>query len=151
MSQTKILPVYNILKQHYGITLIELMIVVVVLSILVALGYPSYQTQMTENRRTDGQRILLEIMNEQQKFYARNSTYTVDLVGGDPGGLSYPDPNGDGTVPSDKEFYLVTAQACPTFIINDCVELTAVPQGGQVGDGNLTYNSRNQKTPATHW
>jgi type IV pilus assembly protein PilE len=151
MNQIKILPVSKILKRHSGVTLIELMIVVVVLSILVALAYPSYQTQMTENRRTDGQRILLEIMNEQQKFYLRNSRYTADLVAGGTVGLDYPDPNGDGSVPSDKEFYLVTAQACPTFTINDCVELTAVPQGGQADDGNMTYNSRNQKAPATHW
>ncbi len=127
------------------------MIVIVVLSILVALAYPSYQTQMIENRRTDGQRILLEIMNEQQKFYSRNSTYTADLVAGGAVGLTYPDPNGDGSVPSDKEFYLVTARACPTFIINQCVELTATPQGGQAGDGTLIYNSHNIKTPSGKW
>ena len=125
--------------------------VIVVLSILVVLAYPSYQTQMTENRRTDGQRILLEIMNEQQKFYSRNSTYTADLVTGGTVGLTYPDPNGNGSVPSDKGFYLVTAQACATFTINQCVILTAAPRGGQVGDGPLTYNSRNEKTPASHW
>ncbi len=127
------------------------MITIVVLSILVALAYPSYQSQMVKNRRTDGQRILLEIMSEQQKFYSRNSRYTADLVSGGTTGLAYPNPNGDGTVPSEKEFYLVTAQACPTQTINQCVMLTAVPQGGQVGDGNLIYNSRNEKTPASHW
>jgi len=126
--------------------------VLIVLSILVILAYPSYQAQMTETRRTDGQRILLEIMNEQQKFYSRNSTYTTNLVAVDRTvGLGYQDPNGDGTVPSDKNFYLVSAQACPAFNITQCVVLTAVPQGGQLGDGNLTYNSRNQKTPTTHW
>ena len=92
-----------------------------VLSILVVLAYPNYQTQMIENRRTDGQRILLEIMNEQQKFYSRNSTYTANLVAGGTVGLTYPDPNGDGSVPSDKGFYLVTAQACATLTINQCV------------------------------
>jgi type IV pilus assembly protein PilE len=127
------------------------MIVIVVISILTVLAYPSYQTQMTENRRTDGQRILLEVMTEQQKFYSRNSTYTASLVAGGTVGLTYPDSNGDGTVTSENDFYLVTAQACPTLTINQCVLLTAVAQGGQVGDGNITYNSRNQKTPTTHW
>jgi len=108
---------------------------------------------MTENRRTDGQRILLEIMNEQQKFYSRNSRYTADLVAADPAiGLNYPDPNGDGTVPSDQEFYLVTAGLCDISIpISDCVLLTATPQPGQASDGSLTYNSRNEKTPPSHW
>jgi len=127
------------------------MIVIVVLSILAVLAYPNYQSQMIESRRTDGQRILLEIMNDQQKFYSRNSTYTANLVAGGTVGLTYPDPNGDGSVPSDKDFYLVTAQACATFTINQCVVLTAAPQGVQVGDGNLTYNSRNEKTPLGKW
>jgi len=130
-------------KRIIGITLVELLVVLAVVSILVVLAYPNYQAQMTENRRTDGQRILLEIMNEQQKFYSRNSTYTANLVAG---GLNYPDPNGDGTVPSENDFYFVSAQACPTFNITECVVLTAVAQGGQVVDGDLTYNSRNQKT-----
>ena len=128
------------------------MIVIVVVSILTVLAYPNYQTQMTENRRTDGQRILLEIMNDQQKFYSQYSRYTTDLVATDPTiGLGRENPNGDGSVPSDNDFYLVTAQACASLTINECVLLTATPQGGQVGDGNLTYNSRNEKTPATHW
>lgn len=138
-------------KKNTGITLVELMIVLVVISILVAVSYPSYQNQMIENRRTDGQRILLEIMNEQQKFYSRNSAYTTNLVAGGTVGLTYPDPNGDGSVLSENEFYLVTAQACATFTINQCVVLTATPQPGQVGDGPLTYNSRNEKTPSSHW
>lgn len=140
------------IKRITGITLIELMIVLVVVSILVALSYPAYQNQMTENRRSDGHRILLEIMNEQQKFHSRNSRYTVNLVAGGLTGLTYPDPNGDGTVPSDKGFYLVTAAVCDIATsITDCVLLTAIPQSGQVSDGNLTYNSRNVKTPTSHW
>ena len=37
-----------------GITMIELMIVIVVLSILAAIAYPSYQNQVTKARRADG-------------------------------------------------------------------------------------------------
>lgn len=122
------------------------MIVVVVLAIIVSLAYPGFQSQMRENRRTDGQKILLEIMQAQQKFYSRNSTYTTDLIAD----LNFPDAGG-GTVLSDKQFYLITAQACPTFAIVDCVELSATAQGAQIADGNLTYNSRNQKTPVGKW
>ena len=138
-------------KQTIGITLIELLVVLAIVSIIVTLAYPSFQSQMTENRRVDGKRILLEIMNEQQKFFSRNSRYTADLVASGIVGLSYPDPYGNGNVPSDKGFYRVTAQACPTFTINQCVELTATAQGGQLGDDNLIYNSRNEKSPASHW
>lgn len=122
------------------------MIVVVVVAIIVSLAYPSFQSQMRENRRTDGQKLLLEIMQAQQKFYSRNSTYTTDLIAD----LNFPDAGG-GNVLSDKQFYLIAAQACPTFAIDECVELTATAQGGQTVDGDLTYNSRNQKTPVGKW
>ena len=107
---------------------------------------------MVENRRSDGKRILLEIMTEQQKFFSRNGKYTLDLVDTDPAvGLGLPDPNGDGTVPSENEFYLVTAQLCAASTISECVQLTATPQPGQTSDGPLTYNSRNQKDPIAKW
>ena len=122
------------------------MIVIVVLGIILSLAYPGYQSQMRDTRRTDGQKKLMEIMQEQQKFYSRNSTYTTDLIAD----LNFPDAGG-GNVASDKAFYLINAQACPTLTINDCVVLTAAAQGPQATDGNLTYNSRNEKTPAAKW
>jgi type IV pilus assembly protein PilE len=135
------------LKQYSGITLIELMIVLAVLSILVAIGYTDYQSQMIENRRTDGQKILLVIMNYQQEFHSRNSRYTLDLINE----LSLTDAGG-GQVASDNNFYLVSAVVCdvPTPIA-DCVLLTATPQDAQTSDGPMTYNSRNVKTPKAHW
>ena len=142
----------SLFKKSIGVTLVELMMVLAAVSILVAVSYPSFENQMRENRRTDGQKILLEVMHEQQKFFSNNSRYTADLVAGGTIGLSFPDPNGDGSVVSDKEFYLVTASVCdvPTPI-TECVLLTATAQAGQVSDGDLTYNSRNVKTPMSHW
>ena len=128
------------------------MIVLVVLSILIAISYPIYQSQAAENRRSDGKRILLEIMNEQQKFQSRNGRYTLNLINVDPNiGLGLDDAGG-GAVSSENGFYLVTAAVCdiPTPI-SDCVLLTATAQAGHASDGNLTYNSRNQKTPTGKW
>lgn len=92
-------------------------------------------------------------MNAQQLFYSKNDTYTTDLVSGGTIGLSLPDPNGDGKVPTDHGFYVVTASACgsPPIPITDCVLLTAEAQPGQTSDGDLSYNSRNQKMPVSKW
>ena len=122
------------------------MIALVIVAILSALAFPAYQGQMRKNRRADGQRILLEVMQAQEKFFSRNSTYTTDLIAG----LGFNDAGG-GTVLSENGFYVVSVQACPTFAIGQCVELTATAQGPQVVDGNLTYNSRNEKTPVANW
>ena len=123
------------------------MIALVVLSILVAISYPIYQSQAVENRRSDGKKVLLEIMHTQQKFHASDGTYTTDLIGD----LGLIDAGG-GAVLSENGFYLVSAAVCdvPTPI-TDCVLLTATAQAAQLSDGNLSYNSRNVKTPATHW
>lgn len=126
------------------------MIVIAILSILVMLAYPSYQSQMVENRRTDGHRVLLEIMNQQQKFHSSNGFYTLNLMAG-VGGLGLPDAGG-GKVASENKFYHVSAAVCDaSTTIADCVLLTAEPQIGQMNDGALTYSSRNEKTPLTHW
>ena len=123
------------------------MIVLIVLAVLVAISYPIYQSQSAENRRSDGKRILLEIMHEEQKFHSSEGTYTTNLVGE----LGFDDAGG-GQVSSENGFYLVSAAICdvPTPIA-DCVLLTAVAQAGHASDGNLTYNSRNVKTPAAKW
>ena len=123
------------------------MIALIVLSILVAISYPLYQSQAAENRRSDGKRILLEIMHEQQKFHSLRGRYTTDITGE----LDFDDAGG-GQVSSENGFYLVSAAICdiPTPIA-DCVLLTAVAQAGHASDGNLTYNSRNVKTPSAKW
>ena len=90
---------------------------------------------------------MLEIMHAQQKFFSRNSTYTNDLIGD----LGFTDAGG-GAVSSDNQFYLISTQNCAGLgTVNECVGLLATPQGIQAVDGNLTYNSRNQKTPAGKW
>ena len=136
-----------ILSRVLGVTLTELMIVLVVLAILVSLAHPVYQGQLRDNRRKDGQRMLLEIMQEQQKYYSKYNAFTTDLIGD----LGFTD-GGGGRVISNNQFYLINAQSCDALTpITECIELFALAQGVQVDDGNLTYNSRNQKTPLEKW
>ena len=122
------------------------MVVLVVAAIIVSIAYPVYQSQMQESRRKDGQRMLLEVMHAQQKFYSRNNTYTIDLIGD----LGFTDAGG-GAVNSENQFYLITTQNCAGAPISECVDLLATAQGVQAVDGNLTYDSRNVKTPSSKW
>ena len=135
-------------KKFNGITLVELMIVVVILAIVGTLAYPTYQGHATRARYADAKVMLLQIMQRQREFFTNNNTYTSGLVAD----LGYVDA-GSGKVSSEQGLYLISAGQCDGGATNldQCVELSAVPQSGQAGDLTFTYNSRNEKSPAAHW
>ena len=135
-------------RKIYGITLVELMIVVVILAIVGTLAYPTYQSHATRARYADAKVMLLQIMQRQREFFTDNNTYTTDLVSD----LGYIDAGG-GEVSTEQGLYHISAGQCDAGAtnINQCVELSAAPQSGQAGDITFVYNSRNQKSPAAHW
>ena len=73
-------------KYMSGITLIELMIVVLILSLLVAVGYPNYQEFAARAKRNEAKAMLMEIAVNQERFYLQNNRY------GTLGDLGYDDP-----------------------------------------------------------
>ncbi len=69
------------LRRHMrGITLIELMIVVVVVSILAAVAFPNYQEFTARAKRTEARSALLRLALNQERFYLNNNTFTQDLT-----------------------------------------------------------------------
>ena len=60
-----------------GFTLIELMIVVVIIGVLAAVAYPSYQNYALKTKRSDAKSALTELSNRQEKFYAQCNTYAL--------------------------------------------------------------------------
>ncbi len=131
-------------NKQKGITLIELMIVVAIVGVLASIAYPSYRDQMIKTRRSDGQAMLMEVMNAQERFFTNYGSYTTNLTGAEPAGLGLTDTN------SDEGFYTVSAAACGGGI-SQCVVLTATAGTAQNSDGNLTYNSQGVKVPAAKW
>ena len=63
-----------------GITLIELMIVVVVIGILAAVAYPNYQEFSARAKRNEARAALLRLATNQERFYMNNNTFTEDLT-----------------------------------------------------------------------
>lgn len=63
-----------------GITLIELMIVVVVVSILAAIAFPNYQEFAARAKRNEAKSALLQIATNQERFYLNNNTFTQDMT-----------------------------------------------------------------------
>lgn len=67
-------------KKMKGVTLLELMIVVVIVSILAAIAYPSYRQYVAKAKRNEAKAGLLQIATLQERFYLQNNTYTTDLT-----------------------------------------------------------------------
>ncbi len=58
-----------------GVTLIELMAVICIIGILAAIAYPSYQSQLSKVRRSEGQQLLLVLASQLEDNYLKNRDY----------------------------------------------------------------------------
>lgn len=65
----------TILKITKGFTLVELMITVAIIAILASIALPSYQSHITEMRRTSAQACLLELVQFTERYYSNGMTY----------------------------------------------------------------------------
>ena len=123
-----------------GFTLIELMIAVVILGILSAVAFPSYQHYMREGKRTEAIKTLQTILDGQERFYLRNDTYTTTLGSG---GLGLNVNASDQVVTDD---YTISARTCTDTSGNAmpltlCIEMLADATGNQAQDGDIILNS----------
>jgi type IV pilus assembly protein PilE len=67
-------------RKHQGLTLIELMIVVAIISILAAVAYPSYVSSLARANRSEALRELMRIANLQEQHYVDLRTYSADMT-----------------------------------------------------------------------
>jgi len=64
---------------HRGVTLLEVLVVLVLVSIVAAFALPAYRQQMIRVHRTEAMIALLELQSAEEKFYLRHRTYTSDI------------------------------------------------------------------------
>ncbi len=66
-------------KRQAGVTLIELMIVLVIIAIIASASYPLYTQYVVRAKRTTGAAMLLQVADRQQQFFMDNKGYAASL------------------------------------------------------------------------
>lgn len=147
-------------SRNRGFTLIELMVVVVIIAVLAGIAYPSYQKHMTGTRRSDAQAALLQIANQQERFFTECNYYATTLTGtracgasAGSGVLNYfasTSPDGHYALSLVQGVLLAdgtTSSTCSTWSCG--FSAVANPNSGasgrQAGDGRFMINSLGQK------
>ena len=119
-----------------GITLMELMIVIVIVGILAAIAYPNYREFAARAKRTEAKAILLEIAANQERFYLNANRF------GTLAELGYASP-----LITDSGSYTVTIP------VNDAGNFTAIADFNYPGSefdrcSSFTIDARGNKTSA---
>jgi type IV pilus assembly protein PilE len=79
-----------------GVTLVELMIVVVVIGILASIGIPSYRQYVIRATRTEAKTALLRLQAAEEKYYLQKAEYSKNLKDSPPAGLGLSDQSEGG-------------------------------------------------------
>ena len=131
------------MKKEQGLTLIELLIVIVIVGILAAVAIPTYTGYTQRGRRADAKTALEQLRASQEVFRAENGRYANDATDGN--ALNVLRANWGGP-PATVGLYNITMVSNAAAFTG-----TAEATGSQSTDGNLTIDQNGVKLPAGKW
>lgn len=124
-------------REHAGFSLVELMIALVVVSILAAIAYPSYQSHMQRSRRADAQAALMGLAAAMERHYNQKMSYAGAADGN---GVPVVFPS-QAPLDGSRKYYDLQISSADV----NGYTLLATPIGGQDGDGDLRLTGTGQR------
>lgn len=110
-----------------GVTLLEILVVLLVVGVITALALPAYRQHMVRVNRTEATSLLYEIAAAEERFHLRHGRYVSDIAGAPPAGLGVASTSGA----RHYGFFVAVAEDGQTFIAS----ATPTREGGQESDG----------------
>ena len=71
---------YRLSGRHGGFTMIDLLVLLVIISILAAIAYPSYKDSVYKSRRSGAKAALMDLAARQEQYFNNNKTYADTLL-----------------------------------------------------------------------
>jgi type IV pilus assembly protein PilE len=102
-----------------GITLFELLVTLLLVSIIAALALPGYRGYMVRVNRSEALTALLQLQDAEEKFYLRHDAYTNNVVDPAPAGLGISSSSVSRkyllsvALAADGQSYIATATPAP--------------------------------------
>jgi type IV pilus assembly protein PilE len=118
-------------KYNRGFTLMELMIVVAIIGLLAAVGYPAYTNAVKKGQRADAIDSLLTLASSMEEYYMVNDTYKNATIA-----------NTIGSATSSEGYYTVSINTQDDFYY----KVKAVAVNGDTDCGDLFLDSTGKKS-----
>jgi len=117
-----------------GMTLVELLVVVVLVAVLATVAIPSYRSHVLRTHRVEARTALLALAVAQEKFFLQHNTYATqtELSEAPPDGLGLP-----GTSANARYVLSIDSASESDY------SATATATGTQVGDHDCATFSTN--------
>jgi len=124
-----------------GMTLVELLIVIVVIGILASIAYPNYRDFVARATRNEAKAALLKAATNQERFYLQNNQFSGDLnqlgfsaspfttdTGAYDISVAAPNPASNYTVTATYKRADAESEKCSEFTIDGRGDKTSKPE-----------------------